>query len=433
MAKNIKRLVSKNKRRFQEDGFDLDLTYICPNLLAMGFPAEKVEGFYRNNIDDVVKFLESKHGDNYKVYNLCSERVYDTKKFHDRVASYPFDDHCPPKFELIKPFCEDLDQWLGQHKDNIAAIHCKAGKGRTGVMICCYLLHRGRFAHSKDALNYYGLARTNNMKGVTIPSQQRYVGYYANLVKSKLAYKPTTLLLHSIQFQTLPLQNANIFFVLNQLKVTLYKSNPDSVVKTDNSLVFNLSQPLPVCGDIKIEVYSRSMMGGKERLFHFWFNTFFVQYTSSCDDESDTGKQNLEDNKLFLNGNASQYYNCSHLPHEKDMLTVTVPRAELDRVNKDEVKRLFSSKLKITLIFSQMQSYNSTLLATKKIGGSAISVDLSDDSKPTDTDTGGDTDTDDEDDWVGVVPTTPGVESEEAVPKLTYTAKDLEKSPSRPF
>lgn len=52
--------------------------------------------------------------------------------------------------------------------------------------------------------------------------------------------------------------HAGIITSIHQVKVKLYTSNPDRVVKGDGFLIYDLSQPLPLCGDVKIEVNYKS-------------------------------------------------------------------------------------------------------------------------------------------------------------------------------
>lgn len=67
-------------------------------------------------------------------------------------------------------------------KDPVVAVHCKAGKGRTGLIICCFMLFTNQFQSVEESLNHYDETRTTNGKALTIQSQIRQVYHFKHFL-----------------------------------------------------------------------------------------------------------------------------------------------------------------------------------------------------------------------------------------------------------
>ena len=196
IAVPFRRWVSLNKRRLETAEYSLDLAYITPQIIAMGFPSlpSDSEHWLRNDVREVHSFLEVSHSGRFMVINLCSERSYPPSTFDGRFLRFPFDDHEPPPLDLLMTCVMRLLGFLDAAEGNVVAIHCKAGKGRTGVVIVALQFLRkalrGEPTRIASELATYADARTHDGKGVNIPSQLRFLGYFERCVRELDAKLP---------------------------------------------------------------------------------------------------------------------------------------------------------------------------------------------------------------------------------------------------
>ncbi|RHY63668.1 hypothetical protein DYB38_006734 [Aphanomyces astaci] len=149
--------------------------------------------------------------------SLMTLQLKKLDKFHNRVAEYPFDDHNPPPLSLLIPACQDI--------------------GRTGVMICAFLLYSSEWVTAQGAMNFYGNARSLNQQGVTIPSQRRFIEYFATMC-------------HSDQFDTAAQHELRMTSAdFQDLWDKQWQQNPDSPTLSPSSSLSSSSLNAIVDGD----------------------------------------------------------------------------------------------------------------------------------------------------------------------------------------
>lgn len=205
-------------------------------------------------------------------------------------------DHHAPPLKLLFVICNEIQNFLKgnnsfiickkENQDNVIVINCRAGKGRTGTIICCYMLFSKRFSEPEEVFEYYSKKRFNLGEGVTQPSQRRYVIYFAHLLKEKLYFplvrNVTGISIHKLTqknsgtirpYFEIYLGNGDKIFYTNKTKYLdqkkIYSNNTELITITDTNFSMQIS------GDLTIKLYNNGLLS-KKKLGRISFNTAFL-------------------------------------------------------------------------------------------------------------------------------------------------------------
>lgn len=257
---------------------DLDLTYICPRVIAAASPIDPVAfGAY----------LQAEHPQQCLLVDLSDEkRKLDPARFPAvRVEhiKWPLGQACALK--RLFALCQSIHGWLLESSTNVVAVLCGNGKEDTGTVIASYLTY-SRLCSSADAVRLFHLKRMAEGKRAITMSQQQYVGYIHRIVSGK---PPHVRALHlgNIVLESIPLFNTRGTGCKPYLEIfqsgKLVKRVPDPAASlpymNDHGMTATMKADVDVVGDVVIIAYHEYTMLGhstSSEMFSLQFHTGFV-------------------------------------------------------------------------------------------------------------------------------------------------------------
>ncbi|XP_012622600.2 auxilin isoform X1 [Microcebus murinus] len=183
---------------------DLDFTYVTSRIIVMSFPLDNVDIGFRNQVDDIRSFLDSRHLDHYTVYNL-SPKSYRTAKFHSRVSECSWPIRQAPSLHNLFAVCRNMYNWLLQNPKNVCVVHCLDGRAASSILVGAMFIFCNLYSTPGPAVRLLYAKRP----GIGLsPSHRRYLGYMCDLLADK-PYRPhfKPLTIKSITVSPIPFFN----------------------------------------------------------------------------------------------------------------------------------------------------------------------------------------------------------------------------------
>jgi len=178
---------------------DAEVVYITDRIMTLSHPAMQstVDGDITpaRKLAAIGQLLQKRHGGRYMVWNL-SEVEYDVSILDDQVLLFSFPGSPSPPLGLLLKLLISMESWLKADERNVAVVHCLTGKGRTSTVVAAFLCWMGEagFRDVHQALDYIAKCKRCPIDELTIPSQRRYIQYFANMLDGVRPSQPPLML-----------------------------------------------------------------------------------------------------------------------------------------------------------------------------------------------------------------------------------------------
>lgn len=168
-----------------------DLNWIVPKKFIAFFgphPKSKIENGYQFHSPETYFPYFRKH--NVSTVVRLNEKMYDARRFAEQGFDHKdlfFEDGSAPSDAIMRKFID-----ISENTPGAVAVHCRAGLGRTGTLIACYIMKHYRFT-AAEAIAWIRICRPGSIVGPQqhwLEEKQSYLWLLGDIHRSQLCGIP---------------------------------------------------------------------------------------------------------------------------------------------------------------------------------------------------------------------------------------------------
>ena len=190
------------------------MSYVTSRLIIISSPTEGIESAaFGNNIDQIKEAIESKHGRNYRIYNMANKSIRKDKFAQVLDLGAQLNSNRAPSITFMCKLAANVIKFLSESdvKQTVCVVCCNDGRTLSPIAVCTLLMYFGVIRDVDACLNLLHVKRgTINLSA----SQYRYLKDTQRLFASErnelprpIFLSPNECLLLSVVLTSVPMFN----------------------------------------------------------------------------------------------------------------------------------------------------------------------------------------------------------------------------------